>query len=248
MFASRTCCRTQRGSMGYTASSMPIKRVWDIGKLCCISGASHSKCSMLPTTRYLKSSLVTRSCVYSIVRSYGVLGVTTTSTTNRILSKCQQSDCNSFASITLQKQNKMIFTGYRFPRKLLQYSPFSNKDFICHFSTTAQNYQKDDPNKKKNNDKDKNQVLLKLGMWMFLMYVTMSVVSLLLPHTDNPDIMRYISWNEFLYHMLAKGEVEQVIIRPELNLVIVVLQDGAVVKGRRMEHKTFHMNVVDSDR
>ena len=45
--------------------------------------------------------------------------------------------------------------------------------------------------------------------------------------------------------MLAKGEVEAVVVRPDVDTVTIVMQDGAVIKGRRIEHKTFHMNIVD---
>jgi spastic paraplegia protein 7 len=47
-------------------------------------------------------------------------------------------------------------------------------------------------------------------------------------------IVRYVSWNEFLHHMLAKGEVEEIIIRPDMDIVTILLQDGALVKGRRV--------------
>lgn len=46
--------------------------------------------------------------------------------------------------------------------------------------------------------------------------------------------MRYVSWNEFLYHMLAKGEVEEIIARPDVGIVTIALYDGAVIKGRRV--------------
>ena len=45
--------------------------------------------------------------------------------------------------------------------------------------------------------------------------------------------------------MLARGEVEEVIVRPDLNQVTVVLHEGAVVKGRHVEFNVFQMNVPD---
>ena len=45
--------------------------------------------------------------------------------------------------------------------------------------------------------------------------------------------------------MLARGEVEEVIVRPDLNQVTIVLHEGAVVKGRRVEFNVFQMNVAD---
>lgn len=46
--------------------------------------------------------------------------------------------------------------------------------------------------------------------------------------------MRYVSWNEFVHHMLATGEVEEIIVRPDVDIVTIILHDGAVVKGRKV--------------
>lgn len=45
--------------------------------------------------------------------------------------------------------------------------------------------------------------------------------------------------------MLAKGEVEEIIVRPDIEIVTIILHEGAVVKGKRADNRTFHMNVVD---
>jgi spastic paraplegia 7 len=34
--------------------------------------------------------------------------------------------------------------------------------------------------------------------------------------------------------MLAKGEVEEIIVRPDLDIVTIILHDGAIIKGRRV--------------
>lgn len=46
--------------------------------------------------------------------------------------------------------------------------------------------------------------------------------------------MRYISWNEFVHFMLSKGEVEEIIARPDLDIVTIRLYEGAVIKGRKV--------------
>ena len=61
-------------------------------------------------------------------------------------------------------------------------------------------------------------------------------------------MFRYVSWNEFLHHMLAKGEVEEVIVRPEIDIVTIILHKGAVVKGYKVPHRLFYMNIVDINR
>lgn len=43
-----------------------------------------------------------------------------------------------------------------------------------------------------------------------------------------------MSWNEFLYQMLAKGEVEEIVVRPDMDIVTIILHDGAVIKGKRV--------------
>lgn len=34
--------------------------------------------------------------------------------------------------------------------------------------------------------------------------------------------------------MLAKGEVEQIIVRPDIDIVTIILYEGAVIKGKRV--------------
>lgn len=46
--------------------------------------------------------------------------------------------------------------------------------------------------------------------------------------------MRYISWNEFVHLMLAKGEVEEIIARPDLDIVTIRLYEGAIIKGKKV--------------
>jgi spastic paraplegia protein 7 len=38
--------------------------------------------------------------------------------------------------------------------------------------------------------------------------------------------------------MLAKGEVEEVIVRPDVDIVTIILHDGAVIKGKRVRNRT----------
>lgn len=43
----------------------------------------------------------------------------------------------------------------------------------------------------------------------------------------------FTNWNEFSSQLLAKGEVERIIITPGSNLVRIILYDGAMINGRR---------------
>lgn len=53
------------------------------------------------------------------------------------------------------------------------------------------------------------------------------------------QLIRYVSWNEFVYTMLSKGEVEELIVRPDLEVVTIVLHEGAVLKGKRVRASRF---------
>lgn len=45
--------------------------------------------------------------------------------------------------------------------------------------------------------------------------------------------------------MLAAGEVKELIIRPDMEMVTIILHDGAVIKGKRAMSTIFHMAVAD---
>lgn len=57
----------------------------------------------------------------------------------------------------------------------------------------------------------------------------------------------YISWNEFCYQMLAKGEVERLIITPKADVVRVILHDGAIVNGVRPLLRQYILQVPSVD-
>lgn len=110
------------------------------------------------------------------------------------------------------------------------------------FSTEKEN-EKEDPNKKNNEDDKK---LIGYGLaWMLLGYGIITLVSLMFPPANKPDILRYVSWNEFYHQMLAKGEVELIVVKPQLELVTIYLYEGAVVRGQRALHRTYHMNIIN---
>uniref|UniRef100_A0A1I8PDJ0 AAA+ ATPase domain-containing protein n=1 Tax=Stomoxys calcitrans TaxID=35570 RepID=A0A1I8PDJ0_STOCA len=104
------------------------------------------------------------------------------------------------------------------------------------------------PNGNKNDNDDKiKSVLTKTIMWMFTIYMFVAFISLILsPRSDRPEAStRYVSWNEFVHHMLAAGEVKELIIRPDLEMVTIILHDGAIIKGRKVLSTIFHMSVAD---
>lgn len=45
--------------------------------------------------------------------------------------------------------------------------------------------------------------------------------------------------------MLSAGEVKEVIVRPEMEMVTIIVHDGAIIKGRRVDSTIYHMAVAD---
>ncbi|XP_053624815.1 paraplegin [Plodia interpunctella] len=109
---------------------------------------------------------------------------------------------------------------------------------------------KDKKNKKKDDiDNNMPSLMMKAVFWMMTTIILVIASSLLVPgdNTQN-ELVRYVSWNEFVYSMLAKGEVEELIVRPDMEVVTIILHEGAVIKGKRATHRVYHMNVGDIHR
>lgn len=127
----------------------------------------------------------------------------------------------------------------------------------------------EDPNKNSNeNDEKMRSVLTKAVLWLFTIYMFVAFFSLLItPRSERPEVSlrpqkvfsfliypivqgstRYVSWNEFVHHMLAVGEVKELIIRPDMEMVTIILHEGAVIKGRKVSSTIFHMAVADANK
>lgn len=61
------------------------------------------------------------------------------------------------------------------------------------------------------------------------------------PHPIEREI--FISWNQFCYLMLAKGEVARILIYPSSNRAKIVLHDGAVIEGKRLRRREYFMQI-----
>ncbi|XP_016949391.1 paraplegin [Drosophila biarmipes] len=109
----------------------------------------------------------------------------------------------------------------------------------------------EDPNKNSNeNDEKMRSVLTKAVLWLFTIYMFVAFFSLLItPRSERPEgSTRYVSWNEFVHHMLAVGEVKELIIRPDMEMVTIILHEDAVIKGRKVSSTIFHMAVADANK
>ncbi|GBO18054.1 hypothetical protein AVEN_225492-1, partial [Araneus ventricosus] len=121
--------------------------------------------------------------------------------------------------------------------KVLQSNPMyhpSKGDSCRYFRTSASNFNSEDPNKKpEDEDESKTSLLAKSIIWLMMAYIAVTLLSLSFPNSNQPEVLRFVSWHEFLYHILAKGEVEEVVVNPEMDLVTIYVHDGAIIKGRR---------------
>ncbi|EDS39805.1 paraplegin [Culex quinquefasciatus] len=109
-----------------------------------------------------------------------------------------------------------------------------------------------DRGKKKGNDDDKEKmmsVVTKTLMWMIAIYMLVGFLTMVVPNKNRPETAtRYVSWHEFVHHMLAVGEVKEVVVHPDMEMVTILLHDGAILKGRRAHSTIFHMAVADVDK
>ncbi|KAH8281321.1 hypothetical protein KR018_009616 [Drosophila ironensis] len=143
-------------------------------------------------------------------------------------------------------------------------------------SSSSSSDSGEDPNKNGNeNDEKMRSVLTKAVLWLFTIYMFVAFFSLLItPRSERPEVClrpspnppwkipsqimfkclcsqgstRYVSWNEFVHHMLAVGEVKELIIRPDMEMVTIILHEGAVIKGRKVTSSIFHMAVADANK
>lgn len=109
----------------------------------------------------------------------------------------------------------------------------------------------DDNDNKKEDDKEGGDKVLsivtKAVLWMATIYMLVTIFTMSLPQKNRPETStRYVSWHEFVHHMLAVGEVRELIIRPDMEMVTILLYDGAVVKGKQYHSTVFHMAVADT--
>ena len=43
-----------------------------------------------------------------------------------------------------------------------------------------------------------------------------------------------MSWSEFIHQILSQGEVQQLIVMPNHDAVKIILHEGAIIKGKRV--------------
>ncbi|XP_004933193.1 paraplegin [Bombyx mori] len=172
--------------------------------------------------------------------------------------------CRSFSvlhNLTAKSKNPQLRTfnaEYKAACALLKRSQLPSLDSFIHsistrgIHTTQTNHNQQDDKDKDKKDKKNNELsslLMKAVFWMLTTCILIIMSTLLVP-SDTPqnEVIRYVSWNEFVYSMLAKGEVQELIVRPDMEVVTIILYEGAIIKGRRANNRVFHINVGDIHR
>ena len=94
------------------------------------------------------------------------------------------------------------------------------------------------------NDDEKRAIIMKALFFFFVAYTLFLLTLKSSTNMDNQG-MKFVSWNEFIHHMVAQGEVEEVVVLPEHDLVRITLHDGAVIKGKKVETRKYYLKVAD---
>ncbi|XP_012227852.2 mitochondrial inner membrane m-AAA protease component paraplegin [Linepithema humile] len=150
---------------------------------------------------------------------------------------------------------KKIYKEFKAVQSTLLYINASRFNFsprfnnVRYFNTTSSNCNKQSSKEpgsgKSDKEPDKNEemkiLLRKLWIWFTLLYILLFAFRQQIDTKVEPAVS--ISWNEFVYHMLSKGEVEAVIVNPNTDHVIIILHDGAIIKGKRSLYKRYFMIV-----
>ncbi|XP_014474861.1 PREDICTED: paraplegin [Dinoponera quadriceps] len=123
-------------------------------------------------------------------------------------------------------------------------------DSVRYFNTTCSNFNKqspkqsgsENPDKGPNKNEEVKVLVRKLSMLFMLLYVFLIALKQQID-TSNLEPMTSISWNEFVYHMLSKGEVEAILVNPAIDHVVVLVHRDAIIKGTRSPHSRYYMSV-----
>jgi hypothetical protein len=69
-------------------------------------------------------------------------------------------------------------------------------------------------------DPEKEKMLAVMGKTFFTIFMIFTLLGLLVPSKNRPEnSTRYVSWNEFVHHMLAVGEVRELVVHPDLGKI-----------------------------
>lgn len=118
-------------------------------------------------------------------------------------------------------------------------------------SSSSSGKDENDGDKKRKNDQDKmTAMLMKIIMWLMSFYMIITFAVMFMQNRNRPEggNSRFVSWNEFVHSMLAAGEVRELLVRPGMEMVTIILHDGAIIRGKRSLTNVYHMAVADTEK
>ncbi|XP_055586320.1 paraplegin [Uranotaenia lowii] len=211
--------------------------------------------------------LVSRQLPFSVLRNAVAFGNRTSSATVMRSSECLSAHKktrtigDSFHQVITRQQFRLFNDEYRAMLRLVSRScglPQSVLTRGFHSSVKRLQDQRNTSGgsdserggkkgKKDDDDKEKMMsVVTKTLIWMITIYMLVGFLTMVVPGKNRPETAtRYVSWHEFVHHMLAVGEVKEVVVHPDMEMVTIILHDGAIIKGRRSHSTIFHMAVAD---
>ncbi|CAD5113086.1 DgyrCDS2278 [Dimorphilus gyrociliatus] len=139
----------------------------------------------------------------------------------------------------------LLFTDFKIV-ETLNWFCVAKKNFGPAYPKVPHQSQKQD------NESDKEQPNDKMPMGSRLMMIfwlgTIFYILYKLQSSEDTNLFKFVSWNEFVREMLTKGEVDEIIVRPEVEIAFIKLHPNAVVKGRPVDQNLFAMKIADPDK
>lgn len=135
-----------------------------------------------------------------------------------------------------------------------QSNPQRNKSSDASSSSSSSNNKNEDEDedkKKKKNEQDKiTALLMKVIMWLMAFYMISTFLVMFMQNKNRPEgnNSRFVSWSDFIHNMLAVGEVRELMVRPGMEMVTIILHDGAVIRGKRSLSNVYHMAIADHEK
>ncbi|KAL5022764.1 hypothetical protein ScPMuIL_001919 [Solemya velum] len=120
---------------------------------------------------------------------------------------------------------------------------FTGQQRCFSTSQSRHNEEKDKDNKDKEKEEEKIPLLPRLFFWFWLLFAIYTAMRL--SSGEESGMHKFISWNEFYHDMLSKGEVEDIVVRPEAEMAIIRLYQGAVIKGNQVDNPVFTLKIPD---
>lgn len=128
-------------------------------------------------------------------------------------------------------------------------NPHRNQSSDASSSSSGPENDDDDKKKKKNEQDKVTALLMKVVMWLMAFYMISTFLVMFMQNKNRPEgNTRFVSWNEFVHSMLATGEVRELMVRPGMEMVTIILHDGAVIRGKRSLSNVYHMAIADHEK